>query len=82
MMVFEMDDKSPIGQPNRVAFLGSTTHAPGREDKIESKVVGLLQMISDLDLFNFNPTSAPACSTLWMSRQISSALLPKVPSSR
>ena len=67
-----------------MAFLGSTTHPPGREDRIESKVVGLLQMISDLDLFNFNPTSAPACSTLWMFysldvKAMSSALPPKEP---
>ena len=57
MMAFEMDGRSPIGQPNRVAFLGSTTHAPGR-GLIES-MVGLLQMISNLDLSTSTPPQHP-----------------------
>ena len=47
-----MEWTSPIDDPNRVAFVGSTTWAPRREDRMESVVLGLAQMISDFSMFS------------------------------
>ena len=52
-----MDDTSPIDDPNKVAFAGSTTWAPGSEGRMVSVMSALEQIISDLCLFKCNPSS-------------------------
>ena len=34
LIMLEMEPTSPIGEPNKVALIGSTMRAPGRADRI------------------------------------------------
>ncbi len=43
---------------------GGTTLAPGRQVKMDPKVVWLLVIISDLPLFKTSPSSSASCITL------------------
>lgn len=52
-----------MGELRRVAIEGSTTLAPGREERMEFLVSWMDHTISDLRWFSFRPSSAPSGST-------------------
>jgi hypothetical protein len=77
-----MEDLLPMGEPRRMASLGSVTLIKGYEVKVESLVASSLQITSDFVWLNFKPSSFALSSIVARSDKTQSTGPPRVPSLR